>query len=172
MSWTDERVEQLRKLWNEGLSATQIAAELGASISRNAVIGKIHRLGIQERVKAAIAPRVRIPAATSRRLVASAPKPAVARQPSLKPIAPAFEEIEPLIVLPTCERVTLIELRESMCKWPIGDPSTPEFRFCGGRAPGGSPYCGYHAQVAYQPMQDRRRARDGERAAKKAVKAR
>jgi GcrA cell cycle regulator len=58
------------------------------------------------------------------------------------------------------ERVTLMELRESTCRWPMGDPTTPEFRFCGGPSPvGGGPYCAYHARVAYQPSQDRRRAR-------------
>ncbi len=65
------------------------------------------------------------------------------------------------------ERVTIMELREAMCRWPIGDPTTAEFRFCGARSPGGggSPYCNYHSQIAYQPVQDRRRARDQLRSA-------
>ncbi|MEK4032768.1 GcrA family cell cycle regulator [Methylocystis sp. IM2] len=71
MSWTEERVELLRKLWGDGLSASQVAAELGPGITRNAVIGKIHRLGLAERAKTAAAPRPR-----------SAVKGAAARQPA------------------------------------------------------------------------------------------
>jgi GcrA cell cycle regulator len=61
------------------------------------------------------------------------------------------------VVIPMSERVTIMELRDSMCRWPLGDPSTPEFRFCGARAGTAMPYCGYHAQLAYQPAVDRRR---------------
>jgi len=60
MSWTDERVELLRKLWSDGLSASQVAAELGAGITRNAVIGKIHRLGLAERAKTVVSSRPRV----------------------------------------------------------------------------------------------------------------
>ncbi len=56
MSWTEERVELLRKLWGDGLSAAQVAAELGPGITRNAVIGKIHRLGLAERAKTSSVP--------------------------------------------------------------------------------------------------------------------
>jgi GcrA cell cycle regulator len=61
------------------------------------------------------------------------------------------------VVIPMSERVTIMELRDSMCRWPLGDPSTPEFRFCGARSGTAGPYCGYHAQLAYQPAVDRRR---------------
>lgn len=169
MSWTDERVELLRKLWAEGLSASQVAAELGAGITRNAVIGKIHRLGLAERAKTASTPRPR---------AARAPRPAqprsnggavhgnlaVAFAPHAH-VAPRVVVEEEEVVIPLSERVTLMELRESMCRWPMGDPTTPEFRFCGGKSPvGGGPYCAYHSRVAYQPAQDRRRARDQLRA--------
>jgi GcrA cell cycle regulator len=64
------------------------------------------------------------------------------------------------IVIPISERVTLLELRDSMCRWPMGDPAQPEFRFCGGRKPAGEgPYCTHHAGIAYQPQHDRRRER-------------
>jgi GcrA cell cycle regulator len=165
MSWTDERVELLRKLWNEGLSASQVAAELGAGITRNAVIGKIHRLGLAERAKAPSAPRPRVakpprqpsqprahgPSVMGNVALAFAPHAHVAARPALE------EEV----VIPMSERVTLMELREAMCRWPMGDPTTSEFRFCGAKSPiGAGPYCGYHARVAYQPAQDRRRARE------------
>jgi GcrA cell cycle regulator len=167
MSWTDERVELLRKLWSDGLSASQVAAELGPGITRNAVIGKIHRLGLAERAKTASAPRPR-PAKAPRPSVAATPRAsghivhgnvALAFAPQAMVVARAQPEEE--VVIPMSERVTLMELRESMCRWPMGDPTTPEFRFCGGKSPiGGGPYCAHHARVAYQPAQDRRRARE------------
>src|SRR6185503_18971360 len=76
MGWTDERVELLRKLWQDGLSASQIAGELGNGITRNAVIGKVHRLGMSGRVKP--------PSAATAR--PRAPKPA--RPPGMMPIRP------------------------------------------------------------------------------------
>jgi GcrA cell cycle regulator len=176
MSWTDERVELLRKLWNEGLSASQVAAEIGAGITRNAVIGKIHRLGLSQRAKTPIAARPRAAkpprlqqqqtgGVTVRASTVNAPSVvmgnvALALTPCALPQADARPQEE--VVIPLTERVTIMELRESMCRWPIGDPTSPEFRFCGARTPGGAggPYCGFHAQVAYQPAQDRRRARD------------
>lgn len=166
MSWTDERVELLRKLWSEGLSASQVAAELGPGITRNAVIGKIHRLGLAERAKTVVSSRPRVAKAprpaTQARVGASGPmvsgNVALAYAPQALVVARPRPEEE--VVIPMSERVTLMELRESTCRWPMGDPTTPEFRFCGGPSPvGGGPYCAYHARVAYQPSQDRRRAR-------------
>ena len=73
------------------------------------------------------------------------------------------EEFESVVV-PMSLRVTIIELKESMCRWPLGDPATSEFRYCGSPAASG-PYCGYHGGLAYQPAQDRRRDRDRSRRA-------
>jgi GcrA cell cycle regulator len=189
MSWTDERVELLRKLWLEGHSASQIAAELANGITRNAVIGKVHRLGLSGRAKAptpsAARPRpAAAPAARPAPRVVGAPagQPSVssaailggartASQPMVRGnvayamAAQAEEAVAPMaqteaVVLPMSERVTIMELRESMCRWPLGDPTSPDFRYCGGDAPiGAGPYCAYHASIAYQPAQDRRRDR-------------
>lgn len=171
MSWTDERVELLRKLWLEGLSASQIASELSNGITRNAVIGKVHRLGLSGRAKAPsqAAPRPR--AAKPIRTPSPAPR-AHNHAPMMRgnlafAMAPRMMEATPQpkaqleeVVIPMSERVTIMELRESMCRWPMGDPQTPDFRYCGGDAPvGEGPYCKYHARVAYQPAQDRRRAK-------------
>ncbi|MDE2364611.1 MAG: GcrA cell cycle regulator [Hyphomicrobiales bacterium] len=168
MSWTDERVEMLRKLWSEGLSASQIASELSNGITRNAVIGKVHRLGLSGRAKAPsqATPRPR-PTKTIRS--PSAPRShapivrgnlAFALAPRILEAAPQPKAMLEEVVIPMSERVTIMELRESMCRWPMGDPSTPEFRYCGADAPiGEGPYCKYHARVAYQPAQDRRRAK-------------
>jgi len=166
MSWTQERVEQLRKLWLEGLSAAQVAAELGSGVTRNAVIGKIHRLGLAERGKPATTPRPRAqrpPRATSGEAVARGSGGAmvmgnVALAVSPRPVAAPALRPEEEVVVPISMRVTLMELRETMCHWPLGDPTTPEFRFCGSHyEPGEGPYCRCHARIAYQPHADRRR---------------
>lgn len=172
ISWSDERVELLRKLWSDGLSASQIAAELGG-ITRNAVIGKVHRLGLSGRAKtnAASTPRPRkpvrqpgsaAPAAPAgmqsqiRAHMALAPRPALEAAAPMPVRAPAPRED---VVIPMSERVTIMDLREAMCRWPIGDPTTPEFRFCGARSDLGLPYCAHHGRIAYQPVADRRRDR-------------
>ncbi len=169
MSWTDERVEQLRKLWLDGKSASQIAAELANGITRNAVIGKVHRLGLSGRVKSpgqAAAPRPRPAAKPSvqapRRDSAPRPSAPMSRGNTALAYAPRMEAepvLRPMedVVIPMSERVTIMELKEAMCRWPLGDPSTAEFRYCGAKSPVGTPYCTHHAGVAYQPAQDRRR---------------
>lgn len=171
MSWNDERVEMLRKLWQDGLSASQIAAELANGITRNAVIGKVHRLGLSGRAKAPAqaAPRARPAAKPARTSSAPAPRThapimrgnlAYALAPRVMEAPPQPKALLEEVVIPMSERVTIMELRESMCRWPMGDPATPEFRYCGGDAPiGEGPYCKFHARVAYQPAQDRRRAK-------------
>jgi len=162
MNWTDERVELLKKLWADGLSASQIAAELGG-ITRNAVIGKVHRLGLSGRAKSpsTSAPRPRKPRAPSHPASMFRTHGATALKPMSMPdfdIEPLIErEVRPLLEPVSSERVTIMELREAMCRWPIGDPSNAEFRFCGSRVNSSSSYCGYHAQLAYQPATDRRR---------------
>jgi GcrA cell cycle regulator len=161
MTWTDERVESLKKMWSEGLSASQIAAELGG-ITRNAVIGKVHRLGLSGRAKSpsSAAPRPRKARAHSHLLRVS--RPSIRGNTAL---AHAYEiEVEPepeLVdnVIPLGQRRTILELTEQTCRWPIGDPGSAEFFFCGGQTVGGLPYCSYHSRVAYQPVNDRRRDR-------------
>lgn len=171
MSWTDERVELLRKLWLEGFSASKIAAELANGISRNAVIGKVHRLGLSGRVKAPTQsqPRQRSKPAQSphRSATPRSSGPMVRGNNALAYAHNRFEAPQPQpveeVVVPICERVTITELRESMCRWPLGDPVAPEFRYCGAKSPPGDSYCTYHARLAYQPAQDRRRERERER---------
>ncbi len=174
MSWTEERVELLRKLWNEGLSASRVAAELGEGITRNAVIGKIHRLGLAERDKAA-KPVVRDKSSRKSNQHEQMAETAEVMGNVALALAPIAEAVPaPVaqrgdVVIPISQRVTLMELRESMCRWPMGDPANSEFRFCGARFPAGTgPYCATHARLAYQPVQDRRRLRDTMRAARSA----
>ena len=214
MSWTDERVETLKKMWAEGQSASQIAKELGG-VTRNAVIGKVHRLGLSNRVGGPAAPEPK-PAAPARAEPAAAPRPEavapraapvvedepvapaaaraesprpaptatpaaapapvqpaapVSASPARKQIVPAGQplppqpsagEISPEALASVREvekrarRLTLMELTERTCKWPIGDPATDDFWFCGLGSIPGKPYCEAHVGVAFQPMSARR----------------
>jgi GcrA cell cycle regulator len=161
MSWTDERVELLKKLWTDGLSASQIAAELGG-ITRNAVIGKVHRLGLSGRAKSpsSTAPRPRKARAHPHMMRVA--RPAMRGNTAL---AQAFEyevEAEPELVdniIPIGQRCNLLELTEETCRWPIGDPGSADFFFCGGQTMTALPYCSHHSRIAYQPAADRRRDR-------------
>lgn len=162
MSWNDERVDLLSRLWMEGRSASQIAAELGGGVTRNAVIGKVHRLGLSGRAKVAqtqAANRLRPvkPLARADELPAPALDAVAPALPtSLPPVAPRAHTGD--VVIPLSNRVTIMELRDSMCRWPLGDPSSAEFRYCGSRAGVMGPYCEQHARLAFQPAQERRRA--------------
>ncbi len=179
MAWTDEIVEQLKQHWMDGKSASQIASLLGNGLTRNAIIGKVHRLGLAGRAKtsgsAASRPRRMAPPPPHRvapRLTGAAPRltgaaPRMTRGATALAIAPQalaeFEEPEfESVVVPMSLRVTILELRESMCRWPLGDPASSEFRYCGSPTASG-PYCAYHGGLAYQPAQERRRDRDRDR---------
>jgi GcrA cell cycle regulator len=166
MTWADERVDLLAKLWNEGLSASQIAAELGGSVTRNAVIGKVHRLGLSGRAKAqaTATPRTRKPIRPADLTAADEPPVqgdtlSVAAAETQPEVSADEADLQNDVVVPLSERVTIMELRESMCRWPLGDPTTTEFRFCGASAIAGLPYCNHHARVAYQPAAERKRLR-------------
>ena len=220
MSWTDERVETLKKMWAEGQSASQIAKELGG-VTRNAVIGKVHRLGLSNRVgpgaaaedevevapvvvptpapapakPAAAPPRAAAPVAAPEAPVAAAPAPQPAPVAAVEPVAPASIESSTITFSPTApiplrkaiipagqplpphpsaneispealasvrevekraKKLSLMELTERTCKWPIGDPATEDFWFCGLPSVAGKPYCEAHVGVAFQPMSARR----------------
>ena len=179
MGWTDERVELLKKLWMEGLSASQIAAELGEGVTRNAVIGKVHRLKLSARAKPTnTAPRSR-PAArpsTPRRPSTSSSststmsaKPrvsmsrpqvmgatALAASPDMETelyVAPAAAEL----FIPEDKRLNLLQLSELTCKWPIGDPLTKDFYFCGQHSLETGPYCEFHSRRAYHQLDKKKR---------------
>ncbi|MCJ2079989.1 GcrA family cell cycle regulator [Methylobacterium sp. J-090] len=186
-SWSDERVDLLRRLWQEGLSASQIAAQLGG-VTRNAVIGKVHRLGLSGRVAKgadAALPRKKAVREVEAQETAGAEGTGAAQAAEAGPGAEAgtvtgsgsviamvpvaaeatacadpapVARVEP-VALAASRRVTIMDLRESMCRWPLGDPTTPDFHYCGDRAITGLPYCTHHAEIAYQPAAERRRDR-------------
>jgi len=152
MSWTDDRVENLKKLWLDGLSASQIAKQLGG-VTRNAVIGKVHRLGLSGRAAPSQPARTTFRPARPRPTQApSAPRRIEAQAP--RPAAPSVPAPRPA-VLDLPGTATVLTLGNHMCKWPIGDPSTDAFSFCGRRSDEGHPYCVEHSRVAYQPAQKR-----------------
>lgn len=208
MSWTDERVETLKRMWGEGQSASAIAKELGG-VTRNAVIGKVHRLGLSNRNDEAEAAPVKPvaaavvdtpPAAEPAKKVAkkAEPKPEKVEEPEAAapvvedaedddddepstqaafnpanrrmivpagqplPPQPSANEISPEALASVREvekkarKLSLMELTERTCKWPIGDPATEKFWFCGLPSQPGKPYCEAHVGVAFQPMSSRR----------------
>lgn len=159
LGWTDERVAQLKELFATApeMSRSEMAAELGGGVTRNAVIGKLLRLGLS----GGSAPRLtRVPAFRAPR----APRPprqlkARTRIAAQHHVMTVFDcEPEPVIEsdIPIGQRCTLLELNAETCRWPVGDPAQPDFFFCGGKAPEGSPYCDWHGRVAYQPLAQRR----------------
>ncbi|MBP1885813.1 GcrA family cell cycle regulator [Sinorhizobium mexicanum] len=172
MNWTDERVEKLKKLWSEGLSASQIAAQLGG-VSRNAVIGKVHRLSLPGRAKAGGATTAARPKRTTsaprapnyaarvatRTVTRTAGATVLKEEIEVDLVADQTLELAPNVVVPMSRRLGLTELTERTCKWPIGDPLKEEFHFCGNDSPESSPYCSYHTRLAYQPSAERRRMR-------------
>ncbi len=151
--WTEDRVGALKKLWLEGQSASQIAKQLGGGVTRNAVIGKVHRLGLSGRATPSQPARAATtfrPARTRTTPPAqpSAPRRIEAVQPAPRPVAPT-PVVASVAELPGT--ATVMTLGAHMCKWPIGDPSSTEFSYCGRRASEGV-YCVEHARVAYQPQ--------------------
>ncbi|WP_306119992.1 MULTISPECIES: GcrA family cell cycle regulator [unclassified Roseitalea] len=184
MSWTDDRVELLKKLWTEGLSASQIAAKLGG-VSRNAVIGKVHRLKLSGRAKStkSSATKPKRPASgramgapgghgggmRTHAYASGAPRgggpvgrsmAATALKQDAEAEALQAPDLRPIedIVVPIPKRLPLIDLNEHTCKWPYGDPLTEEFYFCGHSSEEKSPYCEYHGRLAFQ-QNDRKRSR-------------
>ncbi|QDC11170.1 GcrA cell cycle regulator [Oceanicola sp. D3] len=194
MSWTDERVETLKRMWGEGQSASQIAKELGG-VTRNAVIGKVHRLGLSNRATGASPAPAAKPAAKEKPAAAkpkAKAKPQKAAEPAKEkpakeepatqsaappmsaarkaiipagqplPPQPSANEISPEALASVREvekkakKLSLMELTERTCKWPIGDPATEDFWFCGLSVQQGKPYCEAHVGVAFQPMSSRR----------------
>ncbi len=155
LGWNDERVALLRKLWTEGLSASQIAKQLGG-VTRNAVIGKVHRLGLAGRATPSRPAKRPVRAARPRIVGPSAPR---LRPPSAVPSV-IIPDLEP-VKFDDGKTASVLTLNESMCKYPIGDPNDPNFAFCGRASFGSHPYCQDHARLAYQPSQAKKRRASG-----------
>ncbi|MEM8833558.1 MAG: GcrA family cell cycle regulator [Pseudomonadota bacterium] len=131
MGWTDDRVTLLKQLWGEGKTAAEIAKELGDGVTRNAVIGKAHRLKLSSRMS---------PIQQNVKKTKSADKVA----------PPAPRRSNKKIPIHLGKQLKMEELRENMCRWPNGDPQDENFSFCGCKTIEGSPYCQIHNDIAYQ----------------------
>jgi GcrA cell cycle regulator len=155
MDWTTEAIDRLRGLWGEGHSTAEIGRRMG--ISKNAVVGKAHRLALPARPS------------PIRREASAPPRPAPARRQTLPPLRVALREpvqilrrpeppvaapVAPALVAPA--RQTVFRTVAKSCCWPIGEPGTKAFRFCSAEAMVGKPYCGEHAALAYVKVRDRR----------------
>lgn len=128
-TWTEERITLLKSLWASGKTAAEIAGQLGGAITRNAVIGKAHRLGLSGRISPLTTKKVEKSHTVSASVAAYIAEPVYERSSTA---------------------LGLLELTEKTCRWPIGDPKKAGFHFCGARPVPGLPYCGHHAALAYQ----------------------
>ena len=157
-AWTDERVAIAMKMWQDGESASFIADTLGAGLSRNAVIGKIHRMGLFSRDKGRkqgqryypdnqSQPRPRAPQGESART--ESPRVERQRLPSgaLNPYL--IPDAESDLAIPVEQRKTIQQLTSRTCKWPVGDPGSVDFFFCGAEKEIDTPYCRSHCRRAY-----------------------
>jgi len=143
MTWTTERVEQLKMHFDAGLSCGQIARQIG--VSRNAVIGKLNRLGLARAKPAIVRP-------AERRSAPRLPRPQLVTQHQILVTLRAEPRVavdEPAI--PAGQHCSLFELNEGKCRWPISEPGSAGFCFCGNEPVKGLPYCAGHARMAYHP---------------------
>jgi GcrA cell cycle regulator len=138
-TWTMERVDLLKGYLDAGLSCGQIASQIG--VTRNAVIGKINRLGLS-RGRTATGPAKQTGART-RRLRILTPRRIVQARHS-DALSPKYEE--PVASVTHC---SLLELAKGKCRWPISDAGAENFSFCGNRSVAGLSYCAAHARIAY-----------------------
>jgi len=151
MSWTDERINTLKRLWARGESASLIAATLG-SVTRNAIIGKVHRLGLSGRATMSRDNKSRRQARARRK----DPRP-VQPTKTRAAVASLFSTPDPLPPQQVTDvaRVSLVDIGDHQCRWGVGDPKHANFGFCGADKVPGLPYCSHHARRAYEPKGNR-----------------
>lgn len=153
-SWTTARVDALTRLWREGLSASQIARSLAGGVTRNAVIGKIHRLGLSGRSTASRPGARTRHAARPARLPRPVSPPAAPDRPTRPPALPAPPAMDVETGRPEVGLASIVNIGRRQCRWPIGEPGTEGFSLCGRPMVRGA-FCGCHANRAYQPPKPR-----------------
>ena len=166
MEWNEETIQKLRALWAEGLSTAEIGRRMG--VSKNAVVGKAHRLALPARPSpirrdvVGRAPRVRAPRRVNGSTLPSLAIPVPVAVEVAAPVVPASVPV-PVVVDRAVTRPAAVVAspgprysRSAACCWPIGEPGTKSFRFCDAAATHGKPYCTEHAAVAYVKVRDRR----------------
>ena len=142
MSWTHERIEHLKKLWEAGHTASNIATELGG-ITRNAVIGKAHRLGLSGRMKS----KSKV---SSVSIVRRKKMPANKNSKIIELTTSVSEPMNP---------ISFAGIKDGLCRWPLGEPEDLDFKFCGRSSNDGVVYCDEHHSLAYQPLSQTRQKR-------------
>lgn len=162
--WTDEQTDKVKRLWAAGESASQIAGQLGGGISRNAVIGKIHRLGLSGRSTATRIYVNGVATSRLRRISPTRPDRLSALEQERREARSAIaverheNQIGPDLVIPIDQRKTLMDLERGDCRWPYGTgASNDPYYYCCHKATPGLSYCTFHAARAYQPPQVRAR---------------
>lgn len=175
MGWTEHQISTLKQMWGNGFSASEIAKSLGGGLTRNAVIGKAHRLKLSVGAGTASATKRQDPLSTnlggsvlasmskvSKKRVMLRPLPPVQMPEGMATRSFVRETPRPIDSIKQGEGIAVTKAGERQCRWPIGDPRSPDFRFCGCNAHEGLPYCVDHARVAYQSVSRRARGNDGE----------
>ncbi|HEU0117612.1 MAG TPA: GcrA family cell cycle regulator [Alphaproteobacteria bacterium] len=167
MSWTEQKIQALKDMWGHGYSASEIAKHLGG-LTRNAVIGKAHRLKLSSRPSpikredegtGLAASENAMPAMKqSRKRVMLRPLPVVPTPSSTTTKIPTKDAFRALDNVKRTEGIAVTKAGDRHCRWPVGDPRSPDFRFCGCQAYEGMPYCIDHARVAYQSVGKKSRA--------------
>lgn len=162
MTWTEQKIQSLKEMWGHGYSASEIAKHLGG-LTRNAVIGKAHRLKLSSRPSSmknepassrlsaspnAVAPVMK---ATQKRVMLR-PLPVVPTPPTVAKAQQPKETFSAFDNAKRSEGIAVTKAGDRHCRWPVGDPRSPDFRFCGCNAHEGLPYCIDHARVAYQSV--------------------
>ena len=183
MAWTEQQVQTLRKMWGNGYSASDIAKDLGGGVTRNAVIGKAHRLKLS--AAAGMSRNVPQPLSKTSGVAMAKIKKVNKKRVTLRGMPPVQQNresavrIKPRKALPRAadvvkrtEGIPVTKAGEHHCRWPIGDPRSPDFRFCGCDSLDGFPYCADHARVAYQTVSRRARANANADAAVPAIEMR
>ena len=137
--WTEEQDAMMLKLWEAGSSATIIAQRLGTGKTRNAIMGRLNRLGKMR----------------TRGDVNKKGNPVREPRPPKRPLVIKYRPVRPTPVAPNPNMlVAFMALREHHCRWPVGDPMDPSFRFCGEQRDSTSPYCTYHHLQSVQPPKE------------------
>ena len=138
-TWNEDRIARLKGCFDAGLSCSEIACEIG--VTRNAVIGKLSRLGLS-RPRSAGTPR------PERGHLPKFRRPRIMTQ---RRILMAIRPAAPGMAVESGQRCSLLDLGEERCRWPINDPGSDDFCFCGNAPVHGLPYCAGHARMAYRP---------------------
>jgi GcrA cell cycle regulator len=147
--WTPERVEQLKRCFDAGLTCREIAVDIG--VSRNAVIGKLSRLNLTREPRDDVERPVR-------KASPRAPRARTVKH-QIRMLQAEYGETTPEQPIANGHCCSLLELDEQRCRWPVETPDAADFRFCGNRPVDGLPYCAGHARLAYQPSPRQRVAR-------------